>query len=67
MIYYFTFSGSTINPKGKKRFFEYIDITNKSDYGLLVHPQLKYPEYAWTTKQVFDFFDIRLDSEIAKF
>ena len=52
--------------KGKKRFFEYIDILNKSDYGLLVHPQLQYPEYVWTTKQIFNFFDIKLDSDIAR-
>ena len=57
-------SGSTINPKGKKRFFEYIDIINKSDYGLLVHPQPAYPEYAWTTNQIFDFFNVSIDSEI---
>ena len=57
-------SGSTINPKGKKRFFEYIDIINKSDYGLLVHPQPAYPEYAWTTNQIFDFFNVSIESEI---
>ena len=59
-------SGSTINPKGKKRFFEYIDIINRSEHGILVHPQLKYPEYVWTSKQVFDFFDVKLDSDIAQ-
>lgn len=57
-------SGSTINPKGKKRFFEYIDLINKSDYGLLVHPQPVYPEYAWTTNQIFDFFNVNIKSEI---
>lgn len=59
-------SGSTINPKGKKRFFEYIDVINKSQYGILAHPQIKHLEYVWTTKQVFDFFDVELDSEIAQ-
>lgn len=58
-------SGSTINPKGKKRFFEYIDIINRSDYGLLVHPQPVYPEYAWTTDQIFNFFNISIGSEIS--
>ena len=57
-------SGSTINPKGKKRFFEYIDIIKRSNYGLLVHPQPVYPEYAWTTDQIFNFFNISIGSEI---
>ena len=58
--------GSTLNPRGSQRFWEYIDILNSSKYGNLMfeNPSV-YIEKAWTTKRLFDYFEIDTDSEIA--
>ena len=58
--------GSTLNPSGSQRFWEYIEIINSSKYGnLMFENPAVYIEKAWTTKRLFDYFDIDTDSEFA--
>ena len=58
--------GSTLNPSGSQRFWEYIEIINSSEYGnLMFENPSEYIERAWTTKRLFDYFDINTDSEFA--
>lgn len=59
-------AGCTINTLGKKRFDEYIKMVNTCDNLLpIISFQLAHAEKHWTTKQIFDYFCINLDSEIA--
>jgi len=60
-------AGSTINKHGKKRFFEYIDKleNSDSDYGILSF-QMHHNEYKYTTKEIFNYFDVNSDSDIFK-
>ena len=67
-------AGCRLNPAGKKRFHEYFDILDKSDYGVLsfqmsgnqpVSGRLE-RENTWTTRQTFDYFGVSLNSDIAK-
>lgn len=60
-------AGFVIYPQGKERFYEYIDFVNKNEIltmklndtnnGLL--------EKIWTSKYLFDYFKIPIDSDIA--
>ena len=67
-------AGCTLNPGGKKRFHEYIDILDKSEYGVLSFQMsgnqpvsdVLQQEKMWTTTQTFDYFDVSLNSDIAK-
>ena len=57
-------AGCTINKNGKKRFYEYIDILNNSEHcnlSFIMHHLEKY----WTTSQIFNYFDISMNSDIA--
>lgn len=65
-------AGCTINQKGKKRFFEYIDILNNSSYGIISFQMTGkknfgslHVERNWTIKEIFDYFEVSLESEIA--
>jgi len=58
-------AGSTLNKKGKERYLEYIKILEDSDLGILSF-QMKHQEREWTTKQIFQYFGVSLESEIAK-
>jgi len=65
-------AGSTLNKKGKKRFYEYINMLNNSDTGILSiqmsgnkGPGSLCKEKEWTIKQIFDYFNVSLDSELA--
>lgn len=59
-------AGCTLNMKGKKRFQEYLDMLNISDYGI-VSFQMPHLEKYWTTKQIFDHFEVDISSDIANF
>lgn len=50
-------AGCTINPKGVKRFYEYIDIINNSEYGIISF-QMHQLEKNWTTKEIFNYFNV---------
>ena len=58
--------GCTINPKGKTRFFEYLDLLDNSEYGVIdFEMQEEFNQVKrQCTKQVFDYFDIDTNSEI---
>ena len=57
--------GSTINPLAAKRFYEYIEILNSSEFGNLMfeNPSV-YIEKHWTTKRLFDYFQVDENSDI---
>ena len=64
-------SGCTLNNKGKKRFFEYVDILNNSNTGLLSFqmdgsngPGGYHKELEYTLSEVFNYFNISPDSKI---
>lgn len=59
-------SGSTLNFRGKERFYEYIEMLNSSEFGNLMfeHPEGHIEKY-WTTKRLFQYFNINSGSEIA--
>tara|TARA_B100001250_G_C19759370_1_gene771705 strand:- start:615 stop:1580 length:966 start_codon:yes stop_codon:yes gene_type:complete len=59
----FNDAGNTINKKGDKRLLEYINMLDKSNYGLLWFRTV-YKEKRWTFKQTFDYFSIPLESNI---
>ena len=58
-------AGSTLNFRGKDRFLEYIELINSSDFGNLMfeHPEGHIEKY-WTTKRLFQYFNINEKSEI---
>lgn len=65
-------AGCKLNPLGKKRFFEYIDMLDKSEYGTLSIQMSGnngfgefYKEKNWTTKEIFNQLNISIDSDIA--
>ena len=57
-------SGSTFNFRGKEKFEEYCAKLNASDYGLLNFSTI-FKEKDWTTKNIFDYFDVDINSDIA--
>jgi len=57
-------SGSTLNYFAKKRFDDYCYRLSSSDYGLLNFSTI-FIEKEWTTQEIFDYFKINIDSEIA--
>jgi hypothetical protein len=60
-------AGSSFNLHAKKRFYEYIDLLNSQNtYGnLRFECEPHHIEKLWTSKELFDFFNIKLDSEYA--
>lgn len=60
-------AGCTINKYGKKRFYEYINKLENSEnnYGILSF-QMYHIEYMYTTKEIFNYFDVNSDSDIFK-
>ena len=67
-------AGCSLNPQGKPRFFEYIHMLNTSpeQYGVLSFqmtgnngPGGLAVEKHWTTKQIFNYLGVDIDSEIA--
>ena len=68
-------AGCTINKRGKKRFYEYIDKLESSlnNYGILSFQMTNtngkgeiQKEKWWTTNQIFEHFDIKPDSDIGE-
>lgn len=57
-------AGCSINPKGKKRFKEYIAMLNKNDVGVISF-QMLYKERHWTTREIFNYFNVDIDSKLA--
>ena len=53
-------AGCSINPKGKKRFDEYIQMLNESDEGVISF-QMPHLEKIWTTKEVFEYFNLDIN------
>ena len=65
-------AGCHLNPLGKKRFYEYVNMLHTSKYGILSFqmtgnktPGTFASEKEWTTKEIFDYFNVSLDSEMA--
>lgn len=59
-------AGCTINSTegSKKRFREYLKILDDSPYGVL-NFQTNHKECSWTIKQIFDYFNVDINSNIA--
>jgi hypothetical protein len=64
-IIVYTDAGCHLNPQGKKRFFEYIDMLKHSKYGILSFQMSGNnnigslcKEKVWTTRQIFEYFNI---------
>jgi hypothetical protein len=55
-------AGCSINPNGKKRFNEYIDMLNNSNEGIISF-QMEHLEKTWTTRQIFQHFNLDLNSD----
>lgn len=65
-------SGSKLNNRGKKRFYEYFQMFENNNFGILSMQMTgnKGPgtfclERKFTTRQIFDYFNVPLDSPIA--
>lgn len=56
-------AGCSINPHGKNRFDEYIEMLNKSDTGCISF-QMGHTESIWTTKEIFEYFNIEDNDSI---
>ena len=63
-ILLFIDAGSKLNKKGMKRFNEYIEMLENSNFGILSFQMKDQIEKKWTTKEIFNYFNINLDSEI---
>jgi len=57
-------SGSTFNFRGKEKFKKYCAELEDSSYGLLNFSTI-FKEKHWTTKNIFDYFNVDIDSDIA--
>jgi hypothetical protein len=57
-------AGCTINPYGKSKLIEYIEMLNQSDVGIFSF-QMEHIEKSWTIKEIFQHFNIDPDGEIA--
>tara|TARA_B100001758_G_C18304522_1_gene554293 strand:+ start:221 stop:937 length:717 start_codon:yes stop_codon:yes gene_type:complete len=57
-------AGCSINPQGKDRFNEYVEMLNNSDAGIISF-QMDFPEKTYTTKEIFNYFNVDINSEIA--
>jgi hypothetical protein len=57
-------AGCTISPKGADRFKEYIEMINNSDRGCISF-QLGTYEKLWTNKEIFDYFNVDINGDIA--
>ncbi len=58
-------SGSSFNYYAKKRFYDYVDLLNTSDYGnFRIECESIHKEKDWTTKELFQYFGIEKESRI---
>nr|VFJ75063.1 MAG: hypothetical protein BECKFW1821C_GA0114237_106813 [Candidatus Kentron sp. FW] len=58
-------AGCEINSRGIDRFREYIQLLDSSEYGCLSFRMEHLPERCWTKRDVFDYFHVGIDSDIA--
>ena len=58
-------AGCVINKEGKERLLEYFDMLNNSEYGIISFRMI-HKEIDWTTSDIFKYFNIDLESDIAK-
>lgn len=60
-------SGSSFNYFAKQRFNQYLEILNNSDYGnFRIECESVHKENKWTTSELFEYFDVDIESNIAK-
>ena len=60
-------AGCSINIKGKKRYLEYLEMLNNSKYGIILFQhKLMRREREWTVKEIFNYFKVDINSDIAK-
>ena len=57
-------AGCTINHSAIKRFYEYIELLNNSEYGIISF-QLSHVERNYTTKEIFEYFNLNVNSKEA--
>ena len=57
-------AGCTLNKQGKKRFNEYINLLNNSQYGIISFQMKDQKEKYWTNKEIFNYFDVDIESDI---
>jgi hypothetical protein len=58
-------SGSSLNFNAKKRFYEYIELINRSEYGnLRFESKKEHVEKIWTSKEIFEYFKLEINSEV---
>jgi len=57
-------AGCTINHSAEKRFYEYIELLNNSEYGIISF-QLTHPERNYTTNEIFEYFNLNVNSKEA--
>jgi hypothetical protein len=56
-------AGCYINPAGVERFKEYIEMLNNREEGCISFQMSQHKEKAWTTKEIFEHFNINNDSD----
>lgn len=60
-------SGSSFNYFAKNRFYEYVDMLNQSEYGnFRIECESIHKENIWTTGELFNYFNIDTDSNLAR-
>lgn len=57
-------SGSTLNINGKKRLVEYFELLSDSNKDMLLFKMPTIIEKNWTTKEVFDYFNVASNKEV---
>ena len=57
-------AGCSINPQGKDRFNEYIEMLNNNDEGIISF-KMPHIEKKFTIKEIFNYFNIDINGEIA--
>ena len=56
-------AGCTFNHLGTDRFKDYINMLNESEYGMLSFQMEGQLEKWWTTKEIFNYFGVEVESE----
>ena len=54
-------AGCILNPKGIGRFREYVDILDKSEYGILSFQMHDQTEKWWTAREIFEYYNLDLN------
>lgn len=58
-------AGCQLNKKGMKKFNEYVNKLENSKYGILSFQMHDQMEKIWTTKEIFNYYNVSLESDIA--